>query len=761
MIGEDINMKSNLLKITLLGLVSLSLIGCGGKKEEPITNKNESTIIKDATSTDGYLKKEDYKSIAYAYIYNIKEGLKSYESETKGTVKAKVLFINYDIKYESVTHKFGNKFYSKDNSTSALMSIKNEFYMMDKEKILVSKDLKKYNVYTAEDYHKVSYTPDQYTIMGYVFNDQSITDAQVVSDKGDVISIKYTLDNELATHLVKVDLKSSGGLTSYPAFKNIEITLSMKRDFTPVSYSINALYNASKPIIGSADVRQQGETTFSKVNESITIPNEAFLLEQIGEDASEIIINDEERTVKDELIAATKRLDFAKGVNIAGGLTLNLQGTEITANIEADVAFDTAKLESEKLYNVLSLYAKLETDEMFGTLLSLVSMVAGNKLGPAAEILEGFKSAEIIYDGNGSLIIVPVNIENQTTAVAKIKLTDILDLLLKKINLYNLVTGANSDVFTFVKIPGKDEKNYEVEIKLNEDTVKSIKYGIDSFLSQPDYAIVKALINYQDFDSLKIVVGIKDDVTDSLDVKFNYKTVPSEEFPEGEVVSLITLHLNALGSYEFDYATHIEKANNIYDSYQSVLSLKARIKELLANIYPSRKYLQNLDKTMEEYQALSDEQKPFIGRNIESDAEKAKAKVNAVLNFLEFYPKYDLDNLTNQDILELSKAYHAENMDTSLLKNEIGEEKYNIFSDLSSKVDYSALNAAASKMTGEDENAWGLTSQEIKDIKLIIDIAHYESNMRSQILLTLMMAGGTITDFSLLETKINNLYNNL
>ena len=45
-------MKSNLLKIALLGLVSLSVVGCGsGKKEEPITNKDESTIIKDATST--------------------------------------------------------------------------------------------------------------------------------------------------------------------------------------------------------------------------------------------------------------------------------------------------------------------------------------------------------------------------------------------------------------------------------------------------------------------------------------------------------------------------------------------------------------------------------------------------------------------------------------------------------------------------------------------------------------------------------------
>lgn len=755
-------MKSNLLKIALLGLVSLSVVGCGsGKKEEPITNKDESTIIKDATSTDGYLKKEDYKSIAYAYIYNIKEGLKSYESETKGTVKAKVLFINYDIKYESVTNKLGSKFYSKDNSTSALMSIKNEFYMMDKEKILVSKDLKKYNVYTAEDYHKVSYTPDQYTIMGYVFNDQSITDAQVISDKGDIISIKYTLDNELATHLVKVDLKSSGGLTSYPAFKNIEITLSMKRDFTPVSYSINALYNASKPIIGSADVRQQGETTFSKVNESIVIPNEAFLLEQIGEKASEIIIDDGERTVKDELLEATKRLDFAKGVNIAGGLTLNLQGTEITANIEADVAFDTAKLESEKLYKVLSLYAKLETDEMFGTLLSLVSMVAGDKLGPAAEILEGFKSAEVIYDENGSLILIPTNIENQTVAVAKLKLTDILDLLLKKINLYNLVTGANSDVFTFEKIPGKDEKNYEVEIKLNEDTVKSIRYGIDSFFSQPDYAIVKALINYQDFDSLKIVVGIKDDVTDSLDVKFNYKTVPSEEFPEGEVISLITLHLNAVGSYEFDYATHIEEANAIYEAYQNALPLKARLKELLANIYPSRAYLKSLDKAMEEYNALSDQDKAFMGRDIEKNAEKAKNRVNAVLAFLNGYKKYDLNNLSNQDILELAKLYHTENMDSVLLRGEISEEDYNIVSSLSDKVNYSSLENAASKIHGEDENAWGLSAQEIKDIKLILDIAKYETSMQGSIILKLMLGGSDITDFDVLQTKINNLYNNL
>ena len=749
-------MNNNLLKVFLLGMVSVSLVSCGGKKEEPITNKDESTIIKDAKSTDEYLKKQDYKSIAYAYIYNIKEGLNSYESESKGTVRAKVLFINYDINYESVTYKLGNKFYSKDYSKSTLMTVKNEFYMMDKEKILVSKDLKKYNVYKTEDYQQVSYTPNQYTVMGYVFNDESIKDAEVISDKGDVISIKYTLDNELSTHLVKVDLKSSGGLTSYPTFKNIEITLSMKRDFTPVSYAINALYSASKPVIGSADVKQQGECTFSKVNEAITIPNESFLLEQIGAKASDIVIDDgTETTVKDELLEATKRLDFAKGVNIAGDLALNLLGSEIKINIAADVAFDVGRLSEDKIYNTLSFYANLEADDMFGSLLSLVRLLLAEKLGEVAEIFENFKSVEVIYDGNGSLILVPHNVDNQSTSIIKIKLVDILDIILKQVNVYEIATGANSDLFTFEKIPGKDEKNYQVELKLNEETNASIKYGLDKFFSSGDYAMIGTILSYKDFDAIKIVVGVKDDVTDSLDVSFNFINTSDE------VVTLATLHLNAIGSYEFDYDTHIQEANTIYESYLSVLPLKARINELLNNVYPSRTYLENLDKAMEEYEALSDEQKAFVGSNAGNNMQGTKNKVNAVLDFIDIYSKYDLNNLSNQAIYELIKAYRNDYMDNTLLKNEIGEDNYNIIVDLASKVDYSSLDGAIAKFTSEDENSWGLTEQEIRDIKLILDISNYDSSIRGHMLLKLLLAGSPISDMDVFETKINNLYNKL
>ncbi|MBP5092308.1 MAG: hypothetical protein J6328_07155, partial [Bacilli bacterium] len=228
-------MKKTLLKFTLLTALAIPLFGCAATPEEAITNKDESTIIKDAKNVDDYLSKNDYNSIAYAYIYNIKEGLSSYESETTGTVKAKVLFFDYDISYHSITHKNGSAFYSKDHSTSTFATIENEFYQVDREKILVSRKKDKYDVYKAEDYKTLSYMSNQYLIMGYVFNDESILKSELISDKDGLVSIKYTLDNELATNWVKMDFKNNGDLSAYPDFKKINITLSMKKDFTPTS----------------------------------------------------------------------------------------------------------------------------------------------------------------------------------------------------------------------------------------------------------------------------------------------------------------------------------------------------------------------------------------------------------------------------------------------------------------------------------------------------------------------------------------------
>lgn len=739
--------------ISVLAIAAISVVGCNGNNEEPITNTAESTIIKNATSVDEYLKKDDYKSIAYAYIYNIKSGLKSYESETNGTVKARVLFFDYDIKFNSVIYKNGNVFYSKDDSTSIFMDVQNEFYMVDQEKILVSRDLKKYDVYTLDDYHQISYSPNQYTVMGYVFNDGSISDANLVSNANDTVKIKYTLDNELATDLVKIDFKSNGGLTSYPEFKNIEMTLEMKKDFTPISYSIKSVYNASKPIIGTAEVTQEAKCVFSKINENITIPNESFLIQKLGADPSKINTDDDEAIIKNELSSALKNLDFKNGVNVRGDLALNLLGEQIKLNIDTNLAFDLARLSEDKIYNVLSFYGKFEGEESFNTIISLARIFAEDQLGEYAVLLDDFKKLEIIYDGDGGLFLIPTNQNDVSAAVLKIKLTDIVDLVLKHINVYDLVTGANTDLLTFKKIEGEDDNNYKVEINLNQETINSIKNGVDQLFENEKYSLLKSILNYKEFVSIKISVEVLDGILKNVDASFNY----IEDDQTGSVVTLLELHLEA-SNQPFDGITEIETAEQLYNSYTSILGLKAKLDELLNNVYVSNLYLSNLVKAYDEYNELDDERKSFFIDNYEQNIQETIDRVNGVMSFLETYRKYDLDNLTNEDIYCLAKAYQLNQVNYTLLIGEIGEENYLKISSLGSIVDYSVFDSALNKIEGSVENNWGLTETEIREIKLIFDISEYDSSVSTQIFIRLLMNGKAIS-VDELKTKINVLYN--
>ena len=737
----------------MLLTIPFTLLGCNQKKEAPITNKDESTIIKDAKSTDEYLKKEDYKSIAYAYIYNIKEGIKSYESETNGTVKAKVMFFNYDIKYNSITYKSDSKFYSKDNSISALMTVKNEFYMVNKEKILVSNDLKKYNVYTLEDYHKISYSPDQYTIMGYVFNDQSINKAELVSDKGDTVSIKYTLDNELATNLVKVDFKNNGGLSKYPVFKKVEMTLEMKRDFTPVSYAINAVYDASKPVLGTSEVTQDSKCLFSNVNGTITIPNEAFLAEKLGADPSEVVIDDKEQAIKDDLMTALKNLDFKNGVKVDGNLSLELMGAKVGMDLNTNLAFDMERLTKDKIYDALRLYAKAEGDENFGSLISMLKMALADKLGDFAQILDDFKSVEVVYDGDGYLYIIPTNKNDLKPTMLKAKATDVLDLVLRQVNIYNLVNGANNDMFSFNKIEGKDKDNYEVELTLTDESKQYVKDKLDEFFSKPDYSIIKALLGYKDFDSIKIKLGVVDGVLSSADASFNYLKT------DDTVMTILTLHFN-LKSETFDFDTQMNAAKALYLEYLSVQELKARIDELIKNVYVSRQYVKNVEKAMADYQALNEQQKVFVGANALDLLIKNKNDVNNVMAFISVLDEYDLSSVNNEDLLVLIGAYKQYSPNTTLLAGELSEELYNKVTSLDSLIDYSSLTSTIAKIDGDDETAWGLTEQEIRDVKLILDISELDSSVTNKITLDLILAGKTITADEF-KTKIMALYNNL
>lgn len=755
-------MKKLFSRTLLLLTLSVSLFGCSSdnpETDEIITNNEESTIIKDAKSTDGYLEKKDYKSIAYAYIYKIKEGAKTYKSHTTGSVKAKVLFFDYDISFNSLTYKNGSTFYSKDHSVSSLMTVEGEYYMVDREKLLVGSGSDKYDVYTTEEYHKISYTVDQYMVMGYVFTDKSITNSELLEDKGDTVKIKYTLDNELGTHLVKKDFKNSGGLSEYPTFKKVNITLAMKRDFTPISYSIDSVYTASKAFLGSTEATQTSECLFSEVGSEVVIPNESFLSEKLGAEPSKIDTNDEEKSIKTELIEAFEKLDYQKGVQVDGTLSLNLmEDLPVELAIEANAFFDLSKIGEENIYNIIGLHAMLEADDNFGSLLSIVKMIAADKLGEYASLLDGFKKLEVVYDGDGELYLIPTNTEDATTIVGKIKLTDIINLVLKNVNLGSIVNEAQNDTFVYEKKSGEKEGDYVIEINLSEDAFNTVSEKVGSLLDNPDYSLIKTLLGYKAFDSIKINVSVVNGAVSSVDASLNYLKEGSSEEPD-KVVSLITLHLD-FSNVAYSFGDRLEYAGGLYESYTEILDLKNRINFLLDHVYVSNGYVADLDAAVAKYSELTDTQKAFFGREVETEAERIKNDVQNVLAFLSVLRKYDLSHLNNEAILGLATAYYGASLNSSLLRAEISAEDYAILSDLESHVDYSTFDSALSKMVGDDETAWGLTAAEITDIKLLIDISKVVSSVNTNLLLKMMMAGIAMT-VDQLEAKINNLYANL
>ena len=451
-------------------------------------------------------------------------------------------------------------------------------------------------------------------------------------------------------------------------------------------------------------------------------------------------------------------IDFKNGVNANGKVTLDvISSIPLELSVDANLTFDISRLSTDKIYQLLNLYAKLEGNSDFNSVISIVKTFAGDKLGKYEDLLKDFQSLEITYDGDGGIYLIPHNKDNVSTMALKIKAVDILDLLLKSVNVYSLVNGANSDLLTFNRIDGKDENTYQVEILLNEETVNTIKEKINTFLEDPNYALVKQLLNYKDFKTIDIKVSVENSVIKSLDAAFKY--IAGAEGEEETIKTLISLHLD-FANKVIDYAPHMEEAKQIYEAYEATLPLKTRLEYLAANNYLSRKYLEDLEKAYQEYLALSEQQKHFIDENTVYVIDKSIKDIQAVYAFIKDLEAYDLNNLNNQVILALAKLYRSAQVNTSYLKEAIGENKYNIITNLESKVDYSVLDNAMSKIVGSDEKSWNLTVEEIKGIKLLLDIGQYESSVNTSIMMKLFMSGNYM-DTNTFATKINNLYNEI
>ena len=315
-----------------------------------------------------------------------------------------------------------------------------------------------------------------------------------------------------------------------------------------------------------------------------------------------------------------------------------------------------------------------------------------------------------------------------------------------------------NDSLEFKKIPGNNEKNYRVEISLTDETILKVKETINKFFENEEYALIKDLIGYKDFDSVKISITVQDEKVSRIEAEANYLKQTSEE-ETAKVAKLVSVYLDTV-SKKYDFTNDIANAEEQYEIYSSILDLKTQLTYLSNNVYPTRSCLEKIEKGIADYEALSEKQKEYFGESIVKSLRESKEGIAVALEYVAIVSKYDLNNLNNETIYNLRKDLSNLKPNNTMLKDLLDEQTLNILGNLGDYVDYSTFDGAIGKMTAEDENEWGLTEQEIRDIKFLLDLSEYESSIRGNIMIKFLMLGRFV-DVDKFEVQINNLYNKL
>jgi hypothetical protein len=313
-------------------------------------------------------------------------------------------------------------------------------------------------------------------------------------------------------------------------------------------------------------------------------------------------------------------------------------------------------------------------------------------------------------------------------------------------------------MFTYTKKEGTLKGDYTVELELTEESKADIKAKLDELFEDSTYSIIKSLISHEDFDNIKFTFTVKGDKLSKIDGSVTYLKDVLLSRNEA-LLTLAELHLN-IAEKAYDHQADLEDANALYETYLEAMSVKEELEALFAKPHASRGYIYDLLEAYGRYLNLSEQGKIFAGKNMQERLENAIAKSANACSFLDKFREIDITEVDNEVILEIAKIYYARDLDSALLRKEMSEEEYTLVTDLGSHINYDILDVVIPKINGDDETTWGLTEQEIRDVKVIVDLGEYISSVDSTIMLKLLLNGQTM-DTATFKAKINSLCDNL
>lgn len=245
-----------------------SQVELSSEAPEISAQNSASTVQSSAPSVTVADLNADLSNFISLYMTKL-SSFKSYKAVTKGSTKAKVLFIETDQSID-VTSIKADYCYLKNESHGAVDSV-HESYFHNGQALVKNQNETKFALVEMNQYlDSYGVNPYGYNIEGYSISGDAIASISKSETEKNAFTIEF--DKEKATNNVRIQMKAFGSLDDYPVFASAKVTIFVQDDFTPIKYQLVADYNAKRFGVPT-DCHQEYEVTFSDFDSDIAAPN--------------------------------------------------------------------------------------------------------------------------------------------------------------------------------------------------------------------------------------------------------------------------------------------------------------------------------------------------------------------------------------------------------------------------------------------------------------------------------------------------------
>ena len=248
-----------------------------------------STLVTDKAPNE--LSAED---AVYAFLQKQTE-LSSYKITAEGSAVASLAGYKQDI--HNITFKNGEDYLNQAESDSVLVKMKHQSFSKGGKVVYRDSFDGEMKVADKDEYKKIyGFTADDVTLGGYIVNPKTLRYANLEKTEGDTFTYYLRLAGdqsvlngsavESATAFTRLQAKAYGSLENLPAFSDVDLRLTVKKDWTPVSYSSYCTYDCKK--IFNMSVEQTLSCTYSDVNGTVEIPDVVGFNAKLGSTPSKV-----------------------------------------------------------------------------------------------------------------------------------------------------------------------------------------------------------------------------------------------------------------------------------------------------------------------------------------------------------------------------------------------------------------------------------------------------------------------------------------